>query len=481
MFQSIRKKFSFSPSLVVKNSFWGLFANILQNVFSSLFFVIVARKFSSGDFAFFLIGNTLYQFVAAFSAMGLGQWFVREMIGTKNKENLVNSFMKMQLLIGLIFSALSVVIGLVIYNERVIQLLVFVFALNVIFDNVIYAIRHLHIVEATQSKTFRILLVESAIKFFLSALLYVVPFSIITFSILLVAIRFFTLGMFLRMGSSETINLRSFWKARVSFLLVRQIISKNWAFVVIGSAYIIYWRIANIIISKTLTLEDVAFYEISYKFFSLAQLIPIIVSTTVFGMFVKLYNEGDREGFQNLYRNLFKVYLLFGLLAYTFMYSFADTLLPLIFGSQYAHSSVYAKQMFLTILVYPTALLQANILVSMKMEKVDMWCNVGSMVLNVATCLVGLQFVQSLELINYSIFASFLLFHFAQDYFLIKHKISTPAEFLGFGATTVICVLSYSMLSNYMSPYTLFASYWLVIAGAVSLNIKRFKPGFNRV
>jgi len=46
-------------SRLIKNSFWGIAANGLQSVLVSLFFVIVARKYTTGEFAFFLIANTI--------------------------------------------------------------------------------------------------------------------------------------------------------------------------------------------------------------------------------------------------------------------------------------------------------------------------------------------------------------------------------------------------------------------------------------
>ena len=59
----------------------------------------------------------------------------------------------------------------------------------------------------------------------------------------------------------------------------------NWRFVVIGSISIVYWTTANIIISKLLTLKDVANYEVSYRIFSIMILIPIIASNTIYPKF----------------------------------------------------------------------------------------------------------------------------------------------------------------------------------------------------
>lgn len=54
---------------ILSNSLWGIGSNVLQNVFLGLFFVIIARQYSTTDFAGYLVANTVYQFVAAFSTM----------------------------------------------------------------------------------------------------------------------------------------------------------------------------------------------------------------------------------------------------------------------------------------------------------------------------------------------------------------------------------------------------------------------------
>ena len=79
------KKSNLTHSSLIKNSSWGIFSNILQTVFVSLFFVIVARKYQPSVFAEFLISTTVYQVVAAFSSMGLGQWFIREYATEENR------------------------------------------------------------------------------------------------------------------------------------------------------------------------------------------------------------------------------------------------------------------------------------------------------------------------------------------------------------------------------------------------------------
>jgi len=463
----LKKIMPLRKSLIIKNSFWGLISNLVQNIFLSLFFLIMARLYSTEEFAYYLIANTLYQFVAAFSALGLGQWFIREVVAVTDKEALIHRFLKMQFVFGMLFFFVNVLLGFLLYDTAIIRVLSVLLGLNVVFDNLIYAVKHVNIAEYTQKNTFLVLGIEATSKFLIGCLLFLYPLSIITLSAILIALRFITLNLFLRLGSPGGVNLTQFWRSPLAYKQVKELVSENWPFIVIGSISIIYWRIGSIIVSKTLTLADVANYEIAIKLFTMAQLLPVIVSVTVFPKLSKLYKEGLQAEFKSLYRKVFLLYLLFGLLSFTFIYSFSDLLLPLAFGAKYAETAIYTKQIFLTILVFPTALLQANILVAIKLEKLDMYFNILSLVLNVLLCLVGLYFMKSLMVVSLSIFASFLIFHLSQDIVLLKRRITSLKDILFFYVVSAVLVISYTYAHYYFPGFVVFSTYWLVIFLAI--------------
>ena len=468
-------------SRVIKNSFWGIAANGLQSILLSLFFVIVARKYTTGEFAFFLIANTIYQFLAAFSTLGLGQWFTRELVEITDKQELVSRFVKIQLYSGTFFYGCSIAVAFLLYHDAVLQYLIVVLGVNIIFDNIIYAIKSLNTAEFNQNKTFIILIIDSVLKFSIGCLLFIFPVPIMTLSFLLIGVRFVTLNFFLAFGSSKTMSLRSLWNYPLAWREVKKIVFANWPFIIIGSVSMAYWRISNIIISKTLPLSDVAHFEISFRVFALAQILPLIVSMSVFPALVQQFKTGTHEDFTNYYKKVFNYYLLFGLFAYTFIYSFADTLIPWAFGSAYNGTGTYTKQMFLTILIFPTALLQANVLVAMNRERSDMWFNVISLVLNVVFCFTGFLFVKSLTTVNLAIFFSFLIFHICQDVLLLRKGMVTIWHVLRFYILTGLLAVAYILLSFKFPPVALFTGYWLLLALAfIKLPVDSLRLPANR-
>lgn len=463
-------------SKTLLNSFWGVFGSGVQMLLLSLFFIILARKYDTESFALFLIAMTIYQFLAAFSALGLGQWFTREILKTEDKSTLIHQFLKIQLLSGIFFYLVSIAGAYLLYDNSLLHKLAIVIGLNIIFDNVIYGLKSLNIAEFRQKKTFIILFIDALLKFLAGCILLFYPIPVLSLSIILVGTRLLTLNLFLHMGSSSLISFRRLLLYPTRWQQVRKMIAPNWAFVIIGSVSIIYWRIGNLIVSKALPLQDVTHYEVSFKAFSLALVIPLMISATVFPVFVEKFKAGSIVQLKNYFHNTAYGYLAYSLLVYTFFYSFADFIMPFAFGAGFTETAPYTREMFLAVLVLPSVVLQANVIIAMHREKTDMWLNVISLIANVAFCLIGLYFYKSLTVINLAIFSSVVVFHVCQDVFLIRKKITTPARVLILYLLTGCVAGCYAFLSPHFRPVWFFVFFWLIVATVFALI--KFGPTF---
>jgi len=464
-------------SQLFTNSFWGILSNIFQNILFSVFFIVIARKYSTSDFANYILANTLYGFMLAFSSLGLGQWFIRELMVSNDKQYLVNKFFKIQIASGLFFYLINIALAYSLYSNQLIRNLSLLIGINVIFDNIIYVIKYINIAEFEQKKTFLILTIEALLKFIAACLLFISTVPIIYLAAILILLRFITLNLFIKIGSSNLLNLRKVLMAKVNLNEIKSVIATNWMFIVIGSSSVIYWRVGNILVSKLLSLKDVSNYEISFKFFSIAEILPIIISTSVFPILVRIYGSNKETIISHkFYKDSFLGYALYGLLAYTFIYSFSDSIVPFLFGEKYTNTSIYCKEMFLTILVFPTALLQANLLISLKLEKTDMWLNLISLTFNFFFCLIGLYFFKSLSIVNYSILISFIVFHICQDFVLIHRKIISLSHAFKFYFISILLVLAYHYFSLFMLPVILFISFWLCIIMIYIFYTFKFRP-----
>jgi len=87
-------------------------------------------------------------------------------------------FLKLQLYSGIGFYLANCLIALLLYDNHEIRWLTVVMGINIVFDNLIYVIKCLNIARSAQSLTFKIIVVDSVLKF-LGILSFVVfPFPI---------------------------------------------------------------------------------------------------------------------------------------------------------------------------------------------------------------------------------------------------------------------------------------------------------------
>ncbi len=445
-----------NSSSLIKNSFWGLSATFFQSVFLSLFFIILARKYSTDQFADFLIATSIYQIVVAFSSMGLGQWFIREYNQQPDRILFLNKFLKIQLYLGGIFYLVNIGLAYVLYPEGQIRLLILILGINILLDNLIYSFRNLNIAESFQSKSAQIFFIDGFLRLAISCVLFVYPISIVTLTLLLLAVRLITINSFIRKATTHQVTIKGLLSCKISINDIKEQILQNWHFVVIGSLSILFGRISNIIISKFLLPQDVVNYEIAFKIFTLFLIIPSVVSASLFPLFIKHFNSGEFGKLRSNYQNAFSGYLLFAMLSYAFVYSFADAIVPFAFGDNYSSAVVCVKLMFLSFVLFPTILLQANLIIAMKMERSDMIFNFLSLVIHLAGCFVGLYFIKSLDVINYSVLISFISFHILQDALLIRKGMTSIKKCVIAYTGIAVFIFSYQYLTTNFNPYLVF-------------------------
>ena len=426
---------------VFQNSLWGIFSSLFQNIVFSLFFIILARKLDTSVLSSYIVSNTFYGLMLSFSSLGMGQWFIRKMVNdSKNIAN-INLFISVQLISGIIFYIVQNIIISNLYDETIIHEISFILGINIILDNMLYVTKHINVINNDQRKTFIITSTEAFMKLILAYYIWVYGASIIVIVFLLVLLRLITVVIFFQFGLPDNVFIH--YRSILSSFSISQLIQtvhSNKYFILIGSISVFFWSYGNIIVSKLIGLRFVAHFEISYKLFTMAELIPLVFSASVFPVLNKKFNT-DYNGLVIYFRKIFWLYAFYGILSFVFILIFADYFIPLLFGSGYHDTPKYCVQLFFTILLFPTSLLQANLIIAMGHERRDMLFNLFMLISHVVISLSLLYFFKDLTYLNLSIFLSFLVFHISQDIFLIKKKILLKHDVLLF--YSVILLLSF--------------------------------------
>lgn len=458
---------------VLANSFWAISSSIYQNLVFAVFFIIMARVYSTQVFSTYIIANTLYGLLLSFSSLGMAQWYIR-VIKNRNDHDAVNRlYFTIQLLAGIFFLLLNAFVSFLLYTESIIHVLSIILGINIVFDNIINVFKTINIATYNQRQTFILLAIEATIKLALGLFVYYFVPDILTIASLLVMLRVITFSLFYYNGNYRTIFEGITLKTAVTYRQVIDTIYQNRFFLFIGSISVLFWSLGSILVSKFLDPKAVADYEIAYKLFIMAEIIPLMILSSSFPKIVTYINSPTASNIGFL-KALSYGNILYGLLAYTFVISFSDLFVPFFFGLQYAQTAQYCNEMFLTMLIFPSVLYQANLLVAINMEKIDMYLNLISLFVNLIIAGIGLMLHYSLSAITYSIFLSFLVFHLSQEYFLFKKGISRLKDILInyliiFGGMSV-----YIFLMKYVEVVFLFPLIWFVIFIFILPSYKRY-------
>lgn len=444
------------------NSFWSVASSLFQNAIFSVFFIIMARSYETVEFSEYILANTLYGMILSFSSLGLSQWYIREYHEGQSSVEISTLFFKIQFFAGILFYIVNISLSYLLYTQSTIHLLSILLGINIVFDNLIHVYKTINIISFQQRQTFQILSIEALMKLSLGIyVLYQAP-DIIIIAILLVVFRVITLSMFLQTERNGLVQIKKMFRLHLDTAMIFKTLYNNRFFLIIGSISVLFWSVGNILVSKFLEIERVADYEISFKLFTIAEIIPVMVSSTLFPVLVEKVKLNHLKG-DNFIRSIFIANLLYGLFVYTFITSFSIDLIPLLFGVKYSLTASYCNEMFLTILFFPSVLFQANLLVALKMERIDMYLNLLSLLINLGLAISGLYVTKSLSVINYSIFISFFIFHLSQEIYLIKKGITTIEHALTFYSILIFILFGYTILKTIVPVVFLFPIFWVIL------------------
>jgi O-antigen/teichoic acid export membrane protein len=460
-------------SVILKNSFWAISSSVFQNIVFAVFFVIMARVYNTQVFSSYIIANTLYGLLLSFSSLGMAQWYIRAIKNLNEHQSVNRLFLNIQLLAGLLFLFLNVLVSFLLYSETIIHVLSIILGLNIVIDNMINVFKTINIATYNQKQTFLILSIEACIKLLIALLVYYLVPNIVVIALLLVLLRLITFALFYFSGDYKKIFKGVTINSAQTYRQVIATIYENRFFLFIGSISVLFWSLGSILVSKFLDSHAVADYEIAYKLFIMAEIIPLMILSSSFPKIVEYLNRPTVTNMRFL-KALSYGNIVYGLLAYTFVISFSDVFVPFFFGIQYAQTAQYCNEMFLTMLIFPSVLYQANLLVAIKMEKIDMYLNLLSLFINLFIAGLGLMLHYSLSAITYSIFISFLVFHLSQEYFLIKKGLSQIGDVIIMYLLIFGGMAAYVILMNYVEVTYLFPLVWVIVFIFIIPSYKRY-------
>jgi O-antigen/teichoic acid export membrane protein len=470
---------------IISNTISGVAANVLQNIFLGIFFVLLTKSIGLNKFSEYVIGNSLYQIVAAFSTMGLANYFIREYVQMEEKKDYATlHFFATEFILSFIGYIIIILSSVTLYNNELVIIQVSsILGINILFDNIIYSVKAIHIAEKTQIVFLKITLFESLVKLLLASIYYYVPFDFILFILILVIARILTLKLAyvsLPNNIKEEIGILSELKSikkKIEIKKIKGLIYKGRVFVIIGAVNIIFWRINSLLLSKLATKTDVGLYEIALKFFSIAQIIPVILLGTIFPVMAKNYS--DTKSYLTISKKTYLQVFIFSVYTTLFAYYLCPYFIDYFFGKEFNGAIKITQHMFFALIPFSLSLVQAYMLLSSHNEKLDMWLNIINVIFNTILGYTMISIYGSMGSVT-SITISFVLFYFLQGIILRRKKM----EFLSDLKFTVFVILLLVIIPITISEYSILEKIPPIVMLIISIGIisiyAKFKEILNR-
>jgi O-antigen/teichoic acid export membrane protein len=470
---------------IISNTISGVAANVLQNIFLGIFFVLLTKSIGLNKFSEYVIGNSLYQIVAAFSTMGLANYFIREYVQMEEKKDYATlHFFATEFILSFIGYIIIILSSVTLYNNELVIIQVSsILGINILFDNIIYSVKAIHIAEKTQIVFLKITLFESLVKLLLASIYYYVPFDFILFVLILVIARILTLKLAyvsLPNNIKEEIGILSELKSikkKIEIKKIKGLIYKGRVFVIIGAVNIIFWRINSLLLSKLATKTDVGLYEIALKFFSIAQIIPVILLGTIFPVMAKNYS--DTKSYLTISKKTYLQVFIFSVYTTLFAYYLCPYFIDYFFGKEFNGAIKITQHMFFALIPFSLSLVQAYMLLSSHNEKLDMWLNIINVIFNTILGYTMISIYGSMGSVT-SITISFILFYFLQGIILRRKKM----EFLTDLKFTVFVILLLVIIPITISEYSILEKIPPIVMLIISIGIisiyAKFKEILNR-
>ncbi len=373
--------FSVTKAVFFENSFWLIFDQTIRILFALIIGSWTARylgKSNYGQVSFITSYLTLFQII---SGLGLEAIVVRDLIYDRVYANkIIGTVFIMKLLAGVINWFLSIILLIYFYglNDETCFLVV-IAGLSLVFQS--FSVIELWFQSNNQS--FNIVLpklMASVITNIIKVVLIVNGSSIYLF-IVLYSAEFMLTALFL------FIALRNFpiqGKYKFDFNLSKRIFNDSWPFLFSAISIYLYTRFDMFIIKNELGAAELGVYNAAITISTILPILPMIMLNVLNPILAKKKVESE-ETYYNILKVIFRIFGYSGILFSVSVYFLSDTIVQILFGSDFAAATYILKiHVFTNVFIY-MGIAQNIWIVNENKGKINVYKTIVGIVLSI-TC-----------------------------------------------------------------------------------------------
>lgn len=167
----------------------GILANIIQNIFFSLFFIILIRNYSKNIMGYYLISNILYSTISSLGGLGIGNSYLRSHQESSEKADELHIFTITLLVSGFIMCLVNMAFSWFFYPHPLVHKLSWIFCCHIFIDNLFYIFRYHQFALDNQKKAYRVVVLDSILKFLTGCILFFYVLDIYQLMLIMTVVR----------------------------------------------------------------------------------------------------------------------------------------------------------------------------------------------------------------------------------------------------------------------------------------------------
>ncbi len=366
----------FNKALI--NVFWLVFDKILKLFLSFAVTIAIARYLGPNDFGALTLAISIITIISTLSFLGTNQVLIKFLIKKpdKNIEYIISS-----ITISIMVSSIFLIIFAIftcyfsILNENV-SLVLSILMVSLIFKSL--GVVRVYFESKVESK--KIVIYENSILL-TSALFKVIIIylggGLLHISVIyLLEMILIPVTIFLLMKTRVNCNFKfGLGKCKV-------LIKEGWPLFISASAWLIYSRIDQLMLSSMIDERAVGIYSAATQFTDLMVIIPVIIATSYIPTFI-CYKENDTGLYNVLFKFIFNVTSSFSFCACVLVFSCSSFLITKLFGYEYIESIYVLKIHVWTCIFISIATVSGKYLLYEGLQKFTMYRHILGVLLNV--------------------------------------------------------------------------------------------------
>jgi O-antigen/teichoic acid export membrane protein len=371
---------------IFNKSKYVLYTQVIDKIFFFLFFLIIARAFSTQDYGTTIIIFSISNILLTIMQFGLPVYFQRQ---TASEKKINQAEFNISIIYGLASFVLSLVLTLFItsiYYDIKLYLtviLIHTFAFSFYFISIFNSILLGMNEQRVQVQSFgisRIISVSFVFLtwFFLKNINYLLGICIVGNGVIIIILYNYIITRFISKDRSK-----------ISFVQFKNLIILTLPLGLAAISNFLYDKIDVILISKIIDMENVAYYNIAYGIYKTSQIAFSFILVTGFSRISSL--SGNKTAVKIFLKKYFITIFILSLLIFVFLVLIAKIVIVLLYGEKY-NLSIFILQL-LSIAIIPLALnnLTGITLNGLGMFRENLYIMISALMINILVNIILLN------------------------------------------------------------------------------------------